>query len=118
MKDKSIANLGVPRNKKPLQNIYYKVDIVEKLDLSNLVEPEIMVLNFEKYKFKELGYLSLYWCYEREKNIGRSLCWHGFITPDELKLKIGQTQWAKFCNGKREFVVQRRFSGNNIAKNL
>jgi hypothetical protein len=115
-KDKAIFNLGVARNKKPLQNIYYKVNIKKEIDLSALSESRI--IEFETYKFKSLGYLSLSWCYEKDKNCGRPLSWHGFITPNDLKLKIGQTQWAKFCNGKREFIVQRRVNGNNIAKKM
>jgi len=26
----------------------------------------------------------------------------------------GDKQWGKFCNGKREFIVQRRVDGKNV----
>ena len=67
--------------------------------------------------FKDEGYLILNWKYE-SKHID-IWSWHGFITPDELKTllnSIGKDQWAKFCQGKREFVEQRRVDGKNIAK--
>ena len=106
MKSKYYANRGVERNKKPLKNIVYKVEVIQ---LENGANGE----DYEKYKFKEEGYLSLLWGYQSEKTRN----WHGFITPSELKEHIGEKQWAKFCNGKREFIIQRRINGGNVPKN-
>jgi hypothetical protein len=107
-KETFYANRGVERNKTPLKNIIYTVEIVS---LKNPEDSE----KYQKYMFKDLGYLSLLWCYdtkyEREcKNM------HGLITPDELKQRIGEKQWSKFCQGKREFVIQRRIDGKKKKK--
>lgn len=109
------ANKGVERNKKPLQNIVYRIEVSKNPD--NLSEEESK--KYEKYKFKEEGYLVLNWEYQKEfnKNGGRSMKWHGFITPEDLKDLLGNKQWAKFCSGKREFIIQRRIDGKNVKKN-
>ncbi len=107
------ANKGVERNKKPLQNIVYNIEVSQKLKDS--VTPEELE-KYDKYKFKEEGYLVLRWGYQKGINRGDSMNWHGFITPDDLKEKIGANQWGKFCQGKREFVVQRRMDGKNTKK--
>lgn len=107
-KGKIIANRGVKRNKKPLQNIYYKIEILTPKDPTNPVP------NYEQYKFKDLGYLRLYWQYEKNKNKNEPVYLHGFITPEYLKSRLTPNQWSKFCQGEREFVIQRRIDGNNI----
>ncbi|MEK6828511.1 MAG: hypothetical protein AABY15_00060 [Nanoarchaeota archaeon] len=114
MMSKVHANRGVERNKKPLQNIVYKIEVSKNPD--NLSEEEKK--NYEKYRFKEEGYLVLLWKLQKEfnKDGGRSMNWHGFITPDDLKERLGQKQWAKFCSGKREFIIQRRADGKNVKK--
>ena len=38
----------------------------------------------------------------------------GLMTREEVKGIIGEKQWSKFCQGKREFIVQRRFNNKNI----
>lgn len=106
MGNKYYANKGVERNKKPLKNIVYEIELSQlKLDTDKT--------QYEKYKFKELGYLVLLWWYE-QKNPTKN--WHGFITPDYLKELLGVKQYAKFCQGKRNFIIQRRIDGKNIPK--
>lgn len=104
---KVYANRGVERNKKPLHNIVYKVEVSQ---LKNDVDKT----DYEKFKFKDLGYLILLWKYEG----GDANFYHGLIEPDKLKLFIGEKQWSKFCQGKREFIVQRRIDGRNIPKKM
>ena len=106
------ANRGVERNKKPLQNIVYMIETHTKL--KNTTSQEDLE-KYEKYKFKD-EYLVLNWGYQKELNRGDSWKFHGFVTPDELKERIGTSQWGKFCQGKREFVVQRRVDGKNAKK--
>lgn len=98
------ANKGVRRNKKPLKNLVYEVEVNQlKSDVENKEQ-------YDKYKFKDEGYLVLLWKYE-----GSSIRnWHGFVTPQYLKELLGEKQWAKFCEGKRQFVKQRRINGKNI----
>lgn len=76
------------------QNKVYKIEIIQ------VKNPE----GYEQYKFKDLGYLTLSWGYERDLKTG-VFYWHGFITPEQLRSKLGDKQWAKFCNGKREFII-------------
>ncbi len=106
--DKYFANRGLPRNKKPIRNIVYEIELsqLEKL------KPEEKI-KYEQYKFKEEGYLILYWWHEAKDPIKN---WHGFVTPSELKERIGEKQWGKFCSGKRTFILQRRVDGKNIQK--
>ena len=113
--DKYYANRGVERNKKPLQNIVYMIELSD-LHRSKDTQEE-KEKQYGKYKFKDLGYLVLNWQYEKDLNKTRSHWnWHGFITPEDLKKKLGDKQWAKFCQGKREFVIQRRVDGKNVKK--
>lgn len=105
-KGKYYANRGVARNKTPLKNIVYLVEVSQLKDTTDKSQ-------YEQYKFKDLGYLVLFWCYDT-KYERENIKWHGFVTPDDLKKRIGNTQWSKFCQGKREFVIQRRIDGNNI----
>lgn len=101
MKDKRYANLGVKRNKKPLQNILYKIELIQSdnLTLENRVE-----------QYKDIGYIVLYWKYNNQKNWN----FHGIICPDYLKSKLSEKQWKKFCDGERNFIIQRRVDGKNI----
>lgn len=108
------ANRGVERNKKPLKNIIYEVQIT-KLNKGGKELSEEDKLKYAKYKFKEEGYLCLYYYYGiLNRNTIKNL--HGFITPEELKKIIGQKQWGKFCQGKMTFIVQRRVDGKNVKK--
>lgn len=110
--NKYFANRGVERNKTPLQNIIIKVEV--KFMRKDLSEEDL--LKYEKYKFKELGYIQWSSGLERDYNKHQLIGWHGFITPEDLKNKLGKTQWSKFCQGKREFIIQRRVDGKNISK--
>lgn len=105
MKSKIYANKGVNRNKKPLKNLIYKVEVVQ---LKNDANTE----DYSQYKFKDKGYLVL----RSGLQSKTTMAWNGFITPLELKELLGEKQWAKFCNGKREFIIQRRINGKNISK--
>ena len=103
---KKFANKGIARNKKPLKNLIFEIEI------SKLKE-SVDITKYEKYKFKELGYITLTWYYESINPIKN---WSGFVTPEHLKELFGIVQYAKFCQGKREFVIQRRVDGKNIPK--
>ena len=104
---KIFANKGVERNKTPLKNI---ILIVEISQLKNIASEEEKA-KYEKYKFKDLGYLVLKSGFDKS-----NMCWNGFITPEDLKLKLDEKQWSKFCQGKREFIIQRRVDGKNTKK--
>ena len=110
-KSKYFANRGVERHKHPIANIIYKVEISQLKDDTDITQ-------FEKYKFKDLGYLTLLWTkHKADKNGEFQWNWHGFITVDELKERIGEKQYCKFCQGKREFIIQRRINGTNVSFN-
>lgn len=101
---KIYANRGVKRNKKPLKNIVYLVDICQ-------LNPDVDVKYFEKYKYKDEGYLALSWYYESKDPM---INWSGLITPDDLKNLLGDEQWRKLSIGKRKFILQRRINRKNI----
>jgi hypothetical protein len=108
-KAKYFANRGIERHKHPIANLIYKIDVVQLNKDSNVEE-------YKQYKFKDLGYLTLSWTkHKADKNGEFQWNWHGFITVDDLKERIGINQYAKFCQGKREFIIQRRINGNNIS---
>jgi len=98
------ANRGVKRTQRPLKNIVYDVEVLQ-------LKPDTDPTIYEKYKYKEEGYLMLFWHYE-EKDPIRNM--HGFVTPENLKERIGLEQWKKFGEGKRTFIIQRRINGKNI----
>lgn len=109
--DKEIyyKNRGVERNKKPLKNRLYKFEVGQlKEGLS-----EERVKEMEQYKFKDQGYIVMLWSMQGWDYWN----WHGYVTTKEVKKYIGDSQWGKFCQGKREFIVQRRVDGHNISKN-
>lgn len=106
------ANKGVPRNKRPLKNKVYEVVILPLSEFKTKPSEEDLV-RYEQYKFKDKGYLILHSHLQEKDPIIAS---HGFITPQELKEKLGEKQWAKFCQGKREFIIQRRVDGKNLKK--
>ena len=103
--NKVVANFGVARNKKPLQNIVLKVEIIPTEGWS-----DEKLEQYKPYLFKDLGYISLCWQYERDLHKSGWMI-SGRITAEKLKEKIGEKQWGKFCQGKREFVIQRRIDG-------
>lgn len=84
-------------------NIIYKIDLIQ-------LNADINKERYKEYKFKELGYMLLLHKLIDEKQYK----YHGFITVDELKDRIGQKQYNKFCQGKREFIIQKRINNKNI----
>lgn len=88
-KNKYFANKGLKRNKKPLKNIIYK---------------------FESPLYNE----AIYYCYWKYQSINMIWISKGVMTEDEIKEIIGEKQWSKFCQGKREFIIQRRINNKNI----
>ena len=112
-KSKYYANRGVKRNKTRLPNIRYKVEL-SKPNLEILSDPE-KLKEYDKYKFKDLGYLTISSTKSLVDKYGEfAWSWHGFISIDNLKEIIGIKQYQKFCQGKREFIIQRRINGKNI----
>lgn len=109
-KSKYFANKGIKRHKHPIANLIYKIE------LSQLSSDDVDVIQYEKYRFKDLGYLTLLWTkHKADKNGNFQWNWHGFVTVDELKEKLGEKQYCKFCQGKREFIIQRRINRKNIS---
>jgi len=106
-KQKYFANKGVARNKSPLPNIRYKIEVKKELNTNVDVE----------YKFKDIGYLFLFWTNKPDRNGKTEWYLHGLIKPNDLREKLGEKQWSKFCQGKREFIIQRRIDGTNISIN-
>ena len=111
-KDKIIANQGIERNKKPLKNIIYQIEIIKELKGKAKDNPD-----YDKFKFKDEGYMSYLWWYEQKNALVMIKSFGGFITVDKLKELIGEKQYAKFCQGKRQFIIQRRENGKNKKKN-
>jgi hypothetical protein len=56
------------------------------------------ISKFEMFKFKDLGYLTLEW-----QDTSGQWNYHGFITVDQVKTRLGLKQYKKFCEGKRIF---------------
>ena len=81
--EKYFANKGVPRHKKPLNNIVYEIELSQLKNIDDKTK-------YEQYKFKDEGYLVLFWWYE-EKNPIKN--WHGFI-----EAKVFKTKTAIFGN--------------------
>lgn len=90
------ANRGVARNKKPLQNILYKID---------------------DHQVGETTQHILYWAYEKDFYRYSTWFWHGIVSPEQIKGRLSTNQWSKFRQGVRRFVVQRRIDGHNIPVN-
>jgi len=103
MDAKRYKNKGVRRNKKPLKNIIYKVEVIQLKDPTDYER-------YEQYKFKDEGYLVLSYQYQNDS----AMLSHGFITVEYLRELIGEKQYSKFCQGKREFIIQRRIDNKNI----
>lgn len=108
---KYFANFGLDRNKNPLPNLAYKVEVIQLKEDANLEQ-------WEKNKFKDEGYLILYWTNRKADKFSGEFDWamHGAITVDELKARIGEKQYGKFCQGKRIFIIQRRVDGKNVQR--
>jgi hypothetical protein len=93
---KVAANRGVPRNKKPLQNICYR---------------------FEERKDGDATVYTMLWQYQRDLNKRGSWNFHGRVTEAEIMARIGPRGWQKFRGNKqREFIIQRREDGRNVPK--
>lgn len=80
------------------KKITYTIYKVEHAQLKPAVNPD----GYNEYKF-DSGYLVLY--YKNNKN--DSFTYYGFITPQQLKEKLGEKQYSKFCQGKREFTLNK-----------
>lgn len=108
------ANCGVERNKKHLRNIEYRIDIIEcGIDR----DPKEFKAEYAQYWFKDFGALVLSSRLEDSSmRPDEGFGWHGFVTPEYVKGLLGETQWSKFCQGKRRFVQQRRINGKNVKK--
>ena len=91
------ANRGVERNKKPLQNVLYW--------LSDAPAAEDGTERFV-----------LHWAYERDYNRHPTKNFHGTVTAADMKARLTPNQWAKFRQGERVFVRQRRVDGKNVKK--
>ena len=65
-KSKYFANRGVKRHKHPIANIVYKIEISQLKDDTDITQ-------FEKYKFKDLGYLTLLWTKHKADKNGVSI---------------------------------------------
>jgi hypothetical protein len=101
-KSKYFANVGVERNKRPLQNIVYF--ITDRDCHGNQV-------------------YCLYWAYERDLNSsggtdgrGGGMNFHGGVTEEQIRARLTPKQWSKFRQGERNFVKQRRVDGRNVKK--
>lgn len=90
---KVAANRGVARNKKPLQNILYRID-----------------------EGKVAGSWVLYWAYERDFNRGGIWNFHGTVLEEDVRKRLTPKQWSQFRQGVRSFVRQRRVDGRNVPK--
>lgn len=113
--DKSFANKGIERNKKPLKNIYY----ILKKHIPNLDNKFIDLIEYNK-KFKlddTVGYIKILWGYEGA-NIDY---WSYQIDLDYVKKQVSEKQWAKCMDAFKnknvseyKLIVQRRIDGKNI----
>jgi len=59
--------------------------------------------DYNKYRFKDLGYIWLTYRNEGEENKRT----HGFVTQDELRDIIGEFNYKSFITGKREFLIKK-----------
>ena len=107
-KETFYANRGVARNKKPLRNELYKFELSDLRDRLS----EERIKEMQCYKFKDDSYIVMFWKMQGDEDWSR----HGFVSTEEVKRYIGNSQWGKFCQGKREFIVQRRIDNKNISK--
>ena len=109
---KRFANRGVERNKKPLKNIIYTFEVKPLKEGPTLLEDIRRKVEYAEYRFKDEGYIvSL-----SELQGSGIRYWNGFIHPQDVRKIIGDKQWSKFCQGKREFIIQRRINGKNVKK--
>lgn len=109
-KSKKYANKGVNRNKKPLQNIMYKVkpNIALKDTISNDIKDR---LTRDFYLNENVGYVEILWKYQKSSTWG----WSADLTLKLLKEKLNNKQWSKLCQCKTfEFTVQRRINKRNV----
>jgi hypothetical protein len=111
------ANFGVKRNKKPLQNLVYKIEVMteEEMWLDFRESDEVFEERFSEYKFSEGTYAVLKYQYEKNLN-ERPNIWNskGFITEKDLRIKLEGNNWSRFRQGQRIFTIQRRKDGKNL----
>lgn len=110
---KYYANRGVARNKKPLQNILYRVTIISKL--RDGISQDLIDDYTVKYGIAG-KWLDITWGYEKTPLYFKDYT----ITTDILKSRVSIKAWSKFINkinaGATEytFVIQRRVNNKNI----
>ena len=63
------------------------------------------LINSPQYKFKDEGYIEVFYSNHRNYNKGYGFTMGGLTTPEQLKLILGIKQWDKFCRGKRLFIL-------------
>lgn len=115
--NKSFANKGVRRNKKPLKNIYY---IIRK-HVPNLHSSFISDAEYDS-KFKindDIGYVKILWGYE-----GIDVDYWSFqVDLNYVKNQVSSKQWSKCMDAFKnkdateyKLIVQRRIDGKNKSK--
>ncbi len=105
-RNKYFANKNIPRNKKPLKNIEYWIE-VKKVNRSK--DAPIS----EQYITENDTFLTLRWRYQGERN----WCFDGLVTKEKIKGLLTNKQYSDFCQNKRfRFIKQRRFDKSNIVK--
>lgn len=82
--------------KKSKKRIVYEISVYPNLRSK---EAEI---KFERYKWKDKGFLSLTYWVENEK----LKCFHGFITSKFLQKKLTNKQWMKFNGSQNQRVFK------------
>lgn len=98
MRSKVHANRGVARNKRPLQNVLYWLSDATPVDGA--------------------ARFVLHWAYERDYHRHPVKNFHGIVSEDDIRQRLTDNQWAKFRQGERAFVRQRRVDGKNIPKEV
>lgn len=111
-KEKRFANKGVRRNKKPLQNIIYKVEPNQILR-SDISKEQLEIFKEKYFLNDKVGFVRISWKLHKEnENVWN---WSSKMTLAVLKERLSQKQWSKLCQGRAfEFTVQRRINKKNV----
>ena len=83
------------------KRVAYEIEIVQ---LKSTIGEE-QRLSYEKYKFKDKGYLAMHWYWVKRQ---KTKHYHGLITVEELKNFIGKDNYPKFCQGQTLFIVPNK----------
>lgn len=95
------ANKGVARNKKPLQNVVYKI-VPVPLDSYNIPNRWYVFWQYQKAFNREPNCMN--WDVKR-------------YSKEDIKKLLSEKQYNKFCQGQELFIVQRRINGKNVPLN-